>query len=69
MRKITVTLKVMATPSELAKKYNTTVTEIKKRIAQGMKYEHEHSKNKKVAEKIAIDHLLEKFDYYKNFKG
>jgi hypothetical protein len=54
---------------ELAKKYNTTVTEIKKRIAQGVKYEHEHSKNKKVAEKIAIDHLLEKFDYYKNFKG
>jgi hypothetical protein len=34
-----------------------------------MAIEHEHSKNKKVAEKIAIDHLLEKLDYYKNFKN
>ena len=69
MKKITVTLKVMASPSELAKKYGVSVAEIKKRLKKGIAIEHEHSKNKKVAEKIAIDHLLEKLDYYKNFKG
>ena len=68
MRKITVTLKILATPAEIAKKYGVTVAEVKKRLVKGIAIEHEHSKNKKVAEKIAVDHLLESFDYYNKMK-
>ena len=64
MRKITVTLNILATPAQIAKKYGVTVAEVKKRLAKGIAIEHEHSKNKKVAEKIAVDHLLESFSYY-----
>jgi hypothetical protein len=68
MRKITVTLTMITTPSKLAKKYGVTVAEIKKQLSKGIKVEHEHTKNKLVAEKIALDHLNEDLNYYKKLK-
>lgn len=68
MRKIKVTLVVKATPREIAKKYNISLAEVNRQLAKGVKIEHEHTKNKQVAMKIAVDHLLERVDYYKKFK-
>jgi Cu/Ag efflux pump CusA len=68
MRKITVTLTMITTPSKLAKKYGVTVAEIKKQLSKGIKVEHEHTRNKLVAEKIALDHLNENLNYYKKLK-
>lgn len=68
MRKIKVTLVINATTRQLAKKYNVSIAEVNRQLAKAIKIEHEHTKNKQVAEKIAIDHLLERFDYYKKFK-
>lgn len=59
---------VKATPREIAKKYNVSLAEVNRQLSKGVKVEHEHTKNKQVAEKIAIDHLLERLDYYKKFK-
>lgn len=69
MRKITVTLKMITTPSKLSKKYGVTVAEIKKQLSKGIKIEHEHTRNKLVAEKIALDHLNEDLNYYKKLKA
>lgn len=69
MRKIKVTMVVKATPREIAKKYNVSLAEVNRQLSKGVKVEHEHTKNKQVAEKIAIDHLLERLDYYKKFKN
>lgn len=68
MRKIHVTLTVAATPRQIAGKYGVSVAEINKRLNKGIKVEHEHTKNKKVAMKIAIDHLLEDLNYYSKLK-
>lgn len=56
------------TPSELAKKWKVDLSRIKKELAKGIKTEHEHTKNKLVAEKIALDHIAEDLNYYHNFK-
>jgi hypothetical protein len=68
MRKVTVTLTMITTPLKLSKKYGVTVAEIKKELAKGIKVEHEHTKNKLVAEKIALDHLNEDLKYYRKLK-
>lgn len=68
MRKIHVVLTIKYTPSQLAKKYGVTVTEINKRLKKGISIEKEHTKNKMVAEKIAIDHIAENLNYYNKFK-
>ena len=59
---------MITTPLKLSKKYGVTVAEIKKELARGIKVEHEHTKNKLVAEKIALDHLNEDLKYYKKLK-
>lgn len=59
---------MITTPSKLAKKYGVTVAEIKKQLSKGIKVEHEHTRNKLVAEKIALDHLNENLNYYKKLK-
>lgn len=69
MRKITVTLVVAATPRQLAKKYNVNLAEVTRRLNKGIKVEHEHTQNRQVAMKIAIDHLLEDFNYYSRKKA
>ena len=68
MRKVTVTLIMVTTPLKLSKKYGVTVSEIKKQLSKGIKVEHEHTKNKLVAEKIALDHLNEDLKYYSKLK-
>jgi hypothetical protein len=68
MRKVTVTLTMVTTPLKLSKKYGVTVSEIKKQLSKGIKVEHEHTKNKLVAEKIALDHLNEDLKYYNKLK-
>ena len=68
MRKIQVTLIIKATPKEIAKKYGVSVAMVNRELSKGIKVEHEHTKNKQVAQKIAVDHLLERLDYYKKFK-
>lgn len=68
MRKIHVTLLMKFTPSELAKKWKVDLSRIKKELAKGIKTEHEHTKNKLVAEKIALDHIAEDLNYYHKLK-
>ena len=68
MRKVTVTLIMVTTPLKLSKKYGVTVSQIKKELSKGIKVEHEHTKNKLVAEKIALDHLNEDLKYYSKLK-
>lgn len=68
MRKITVTLTINTTPAKLAKKYGVTLAEIKKQLSKGIKVEHEHTKNKMVATKIALDHINEDLKYYNKLK-
>lgn len=63
-RKIHVTLTVAATPRQIAKKYGVTLTEVLRKLNKGIKTEMEHTKNRQVAMKIAIDHLLEDLNYY-----
>lgn len=68
MRKVKVTLTITTTPAELAKKYGVTLAEIKKQLSKGIKVEHEHTKNKVVATKIALDHINEDLKYYNKLK-
>ena len=59
---------MVTTPLKLSKKYGVTVAEVKKELSKGIKVEHEHTKNKLVAEKIALDHLNEDLKYYRKLK-
>ena len=59
---------MVTTPLKLSKKYGVTVAEVKKELTKGIKVEHEHTKNKLVAEKIALDHLNEDLKYYRKLK-
>jgi len=58
------------TPSieQIAKKHNVPVQEILNALKDGIDIEHEHSTNKNIAKKIALDHLHERPDYYKKLK-
>lgn len=53
-----------ATPESIAKKHNVPVEDILFQIAKGIKVEYEHTKEKSVAQEIAMDHLFEIPDYY-----
>lgn len=69
MRKIHVTLTIAATPRQLAKKYGVNLAEVTRRLNKGTAIEHEHTRNRQVAMKIATDHLLEDFNYYARKKA
>ena len=49
---------------ELADKYGVQQSEVEAAIAKGTKVEQEHTKDKKIAREIAMDHLGEMLDYY-----
>ena len=68
MRKVKVTLTITTTPAKLAKKHGVTLAEIKKQLSKGIKVEQEHTKNKMVATKIALDHINEDLKYYNKLK-
>ena len=59
MFKVTTTLTSRYTPTQLAKKYKTTYDSVIVQLNKGIKTEGEHTKNKLVAKKIALDHLAE----------
>lgn len=52
------------TLEDIAKKHNISFDKIKKQHEKGIKVELEHTNNKKLAAKIAKDHLVELPDYY-----
>lgn len=52
------------TAADIAKKFNVSLLKIKKQIDMGIEVELEHTKNRKTAKDIAMDHLSEMPDYY-----
>lgn len=49
---------------DLAKKHNVGIETLQKQLDKGQKVEMEHTKDKELAKKIAMDHLFEIPDYY-----
>jgi hypothetical protein len=49
---------------ELADKYGVQQSEVEAAVVKGTKVELEHTKDKKVAREIAMDHIGEMLDYY-----
>lgn len=49
---------------EIADMHNVSLSSVKKELAKGKKVESEHTSDKKLAEKIAKDHLYENPNYY-----
>lgn len=68
MYKVKVTLTSKHTPSELARKYKTTLPKVMVHLNKGIKAEGEHTGNKLVAKKIALDHLAEDLGYYEKLR-
>ena len=58
------------TPSleTIAKKYDTSVDDLKKELEKGITVELEHTDDRKVAKEIALDHLAEQPDYYEKLE-
>lgn len=58
------------TPSveEIAKKHGVSVDDIHAQLTQGIQIEREHTSDDETAEKIALDHLSERPDYYTRLK-
>lgn len=52
------------TVEDIAKKHKVDVSVVRKQLELGKKVEMEHTKDQKVAEKIAMDHIFERPDYY-----
>ena len=57
-----------ATVKELADKWNLTISEIEKLVAEGQKVELEHTDDPVMAAEIARDHIFELENYYKKLK-
>lgn len=49
---------------DIADKHKVSMEQIQKQLDMGMKVEMEHTKDKELAKKIAMDHLFEIPDYY-----
>lgn len=49
---------------DIADKHKVSMEEIQKQLDKGTKVEMEHTKDKELAKKIAMDHLFEIPDYY-----
>ncbi len=56
------------TLNQIAKKHKVDIAKLKKQLKMGMGVEKEHTKNKTVAKKIAMDHLFEYPKYYTKLK-
>lgn len=53
---------------DIAKKFDVTVAKINKELDMGVEVELEHTKSRKLAKEIAMDHLTEIPDYYTRLK-
>jgi hypothetical protein len=56
------------TKDDIAKKFGVTVAKINKELEMGIEVELEHTKSRKIAKEIAMDHLTEIPDYYTRLK-
>ena len=56
------------TINQTAKKHKVDIVKLKKQLKMGMGVEKEHTKNKIVSKKIAMDHLIEDPKYYTKLK-
>jgi ADP-dependent phosphofructokinase/glucokinase len=56
------------TLQDLAKKHDTDIETLQHQLDKGIKVEMEHTKDKDLAKKIAMDHLYEVPDYYDKLK-
>ena len=61
-------LKPYKTVEQIARKHRMNVSDIQKQLDMGAPIEHEHTKNKKLAVEIALQHLDEFPDYYTRLK-
>lgn len=52
------------TPEQLAARHKVPLDQINSQVRKGIKHELEHTKDKKVAREIALDHLKEDPKYY-----
>jgi len=52
------------TVEDIAKKHGVSTEKIEEQIKKGIKVEVEHTNDKAVAKRIAMDHLMEMSDYY-----
>jgi hypothetical protein len=59
-----VELKPVPSLEDSAKKHNVDIEVLKKQLEKGIQVEKEHTKDEKVAEKIALAHIDERPDYY-----
>jgi hypothetical protein len=57
-------LKTVPSLEDSAKKHNVDIEVLKKQLEKGIQVEKEHTKDEKVAEKIALAHIDERPDYY-----
>ena len=57
------------TVQDLADKHKVSLAHIEKEVAAGVQVELEHTKDRSVAKKIAMDHLFEDPDYYTKLKS
>jgi hypothetical protein len=57
-------LKPVPSLEDSAKKHNVDIETLKKQLEKGIEIEKEHTKDEKVAEKIALAHIDERPDYY-----
>jgi hypothetical protein len=61
-------LKSSKSPEEIALKHGVKVSDIRRQLKMGQKVEREHTKNREMARKIALQHLDELPDYYTKLK-
>jgi hypothetical protein len=64
IKKEEVELKPVPSLEDSAKKHNVDIETLKKQLEKGIEIEKEHTKDDKVAEKIALAHIDERPDYY-----
>lgn len=67
-RKIKDIFKPTMTIKELAKEYKISEKAVTSKLNQGIKVEKEHTTYVRVARKIALHHLAESINYYKELK-
>lgn len=56
------------TIEDIAKKYYVSIDEVITKLKKGIKVELEHTSDERIATEIAMDHLIEMFDYYEKLE-
>jgi hypothetical protein len=61
-------MKKVPSVESIAKKHKVDLKSVKEQLQKGIKVEHEHTNNEKLARTIALQHLAERPDYYTKLK-